>query len=145
MLKGNEGSGRYWLTPGDVMAKLAEEFAFDFDACPWPVPDGYNSLDVPWGRCSYVNPPFRRKDGVMGCGPTAFVRKAIREHAEGKTVVLLLPTQSYVNLLLEAGAEVRSMGRVRWLEADSRRPSQHPSPITEFVLKGGVGCAAEGQ
>jgi hypothetical protein len=70
----------------------------------------------------------------MGVGPTAFVRKAIREHAEGKTVVLLLPTQSYVNMLLEVGAEVRSMGRVRWLEVESKDPCKRPSSITAFVL-----------
>jgi hypothetical protein len=127
-------SDRFWLTPPDVMDRLRAEFPFDFDPCPCPRPDGYNSLNLPWGQCNYVNPPFRRKDGAMGVGPTAFVRKAIREHAAGKTCVLLLPTQSYVNMLLEAGAEARSMGRVRWLEADTKRPCNGPSPITAFIL-----------
>ena len=47
----------------------------------------------------------------------------------------MLPVQSYVNLLLEAGAEIRSAGRVRWLEADTQQPSRSPSPIACFVLK----------
>jgi len=49
--------------------------------------------------------------------------------------VLLLPTQSYVNMLLEAGAEVRSCGRIRWLEGDSRKPCPGPTSITEFILR----------
>jgi hypothetical protein len=127
-------SERYWLTPPNKYAPLNAEFQFDFDACPFPRPDNFDSLRIAWGRCSYVNPPFRPKDGDQG--PTAFARKAIEENKLGKTVVLMLPTQSYVNLLLEAGAELRSAGRVKWLEADTRQPFSSPSPITCFVLRG---------
>lgn len=85
---------------------------------------------------NYVNPPFRPADGVDGKGPTAFVRKAIRENTLfGRGSVLVIPTQSYVNLLLEAGAEMRSMGRVKWLEATSGEPMPGPSPITAFILR----------
>jgi DNA N-6-adenine-methyltransferase Dam len=124
---------RYWKTPLDVYQKLDQEFHFDFDPCPFPLPNGYNSLNVEWGQSSYVNPPFRKKDGA-GYGPTAWVRKAIEENKTGKRVVLLLPVQSYVNLLLEAGAELRSAGRVRWLEANTNEASKSPSPICCFIL-----------
>jgi hypothetical protein len=117
------------------MKKLDDEFHFDFDPCPFPRPDGYNGVTVDWGQCNYVNPPFHRYDGIE---PTAFVRKAIAEQAKGKTSVLVIPTQSYVNLLLEAGAELRSLGRVRWLHVETREPTKGPSPITMFVLKGSV-------
>jgi hypothetical protein len=127
-------SERYWLTPPDKYAALNAEFQFDFDACPFPRPDNFDPLEVAWGRCSYVNPPFRPKDGDQG--PTAFARKAIEENKLGKTVVLMLPVQNYVNLLLEAGAELRSAGRVKWLEADTRQPLSSPSPINCFVLRG---------
>lgn len=130
-----DGVDRYWLTPPEIFGPLHAEFNFDFDPCPCPRPDGYDSLAVPWGRMSYVNPPFRPHDGVNGQGPTAFVRKAISEHAQGRGSVLLIPTQSYVNLLLEAGAEARSMGRVRWLEASTGEPMKGPSPITAFILR----------
>jgi hypothetical protein len=125
---------RYWLTPSGIYTQLNDEFNFDFDPCPCPRPEGYNSLEVEWGKSNYVNPPFRKKDGD-GMGPTAFVRKAIAEKEKGNGSVLLLPTQSYVNLLLEAGAELRSMGRVRWLEADTKEPCTGPSPITCFILR----------
>lgn len=132
----SDGTERFWLTPPSVYDPLHAEFGFDFDPCPCPRPEGYDSLQIPWGRMSYVNPPFRPHDGVNGKGPTAFVRKAIAESKEGRGSVLLIPTQSYVNLLLEAGAECRSMGRVRWLEASSGSPMKGPSPITAFILRG---------
>lgn len=125
---------RYWLTPPDLMRKLNEEFDFDFDACPCPKPDGFNSLCMDWGQSSHVNPPFRKKDGD-GFGPTAFVRKAIEENKKGKTVVLTIPVQSYVNLLLEAGAEIRSLGRVKWLDTETGESCKSPSPIACFILR----------
>lgn len=125
---------RYWLTPPNVYKDLDREFGFTFDPCPCPRPDGFNGLSIPWGDVNYVNPPFRKKDGFTG-GPTAFARKAIEEKAYGRTSVLLLPVQGYVNILLEAGAELRSFGRVRWLEADTGKPQRNPSPICCFVLR----------
>lgn len=128
------GEKRYWLTPTGIYKSLDEEFHFDFDPCPCPKPDGFDSLNMDWGNVNYVNPPFRKKDGG-GYGPTAWVRKAIDEKKKGKTSVLLIPTQSYVNLLLEAGAEPRSMGRVRWIEVDTGKACTSPSPTTLFILR----------
>lgn len=128
-------SNRFWIMPPDLFDRLNAEFRFDFDPCPCPRPAGFDGLIMPWGRSNFVNPPFRRKDGFNNAGPTAFVRKAIAECGLGKTSVLVLPTQSYVNLLLGAGAELRSMGRIRWLEVDTGEPCPSPSPITAFVLR----------
>lgn len=127
---------RFWKTPPELYARLAAEFGpFDFDPCPCPRPDGYDSLALPWGKTNFVNPPFRRHDGVNGQGPTAFVHKAIAEQKKGNSTVLTIPVQSYVNLLLEAGAECRSLGRVKWLEADTNEPMKGPSPICCFILR----------
>jgi len=128
----------YWLTPERVYRGLGDEFQFDFDPCPCPCPrpEDYNSLNTDWGRVNYINPPFRRKDGVGGKGPAAFVREAVEEQQKGKTSVLTIPVQSHVNLLLEAGAELRSAGRVRWLEVDTKEPSPSPSPIVIALLRG---------
>lgn len=126
---------KYWLTPPDLYSRLDAEHQFDFDPCPCPRPDGYNSLILPWGQRNYVNPPFHRDDGVGGKGPTAFVRKAIAEAALGKTSVLTLPAQLYITLLLEAGAELSSLGRVKWVHADTGEPCQSPSPIIKAVLR----------
>ena len=91
---------------------------------------------LPWGARNYVNPPFHPHDGVNGQGPTAFVRKGIAEQQLGKSSVLLLPVQSYVNKLLEGGAELQSLGRVRWLEVNTLEPMTGPCPICCFVLRG---------
>ena len=123
-----------WLTPPDVFKKLDDEFHFTFDPCPYPyVKDG---VDIDWGESNYVNPPFTRCDSHNGHGPTSFMRKAIEENKSGKTVVLVASTPSYVNLMLEAGAELRSMGRIRWLHTETKEPCKDPSPITAFILRG---------
>lgn len=127
---------KYWLTPPELLKHLNQEHQFDFDPCPCPRPDGYDSLIVPWGMSNYVNPPFHRDDGVNGKGPTAFVRKAIEEMKLGKSSVLTLPAQLYITLLLEAGAQLSSLGRVKWIHADTGEPCKSPSPIIKAVLKG---------
>src|SRR3972149_5187939 len=121
---------RYWLVPMRLYEELDNEFHFDFDPCQYP--KKFNGLECEWGQMNFVNPPFRSKDG----SPTAFVRKAIEESKKGKSSFLTLPCQSYVNLLLEAGAELRSLGRVKWLEVETKEPMKSPSPITGFYLKG---------
>ena len=126
---------RYWLTPLDIYKQLDTEFHFDFDPCPYPCPDGYNSLITPWGKMNYCNPPFRKTDGNIH-GPTAFVRKAIKEKEKGNSTVLLIPAQSYINLLLEAGAELRPAGRTRFLEVDTKEPLPSPSPTILAILQG---------
>jgi hypothetical protein len=113
---GNGADGKhYWLTPPDLMAKLQAEFGFDCDACPYPLPPGFNGLTDPWGASTYVNPPFGSVivDGKKK-GPTAWARKAIAEAAQGKRVVMVYPIDKWVLMLLAAGAEVRNLGDVRW-------------------------------
>ena len=126
---------QYWLTPPDIYNELHKEFHFDFDPCPYPW-DGVDGTETEWGASSYVNPPFRKTDTENGKGPTAFVRKAIEEHKKGKTVVLMMNTVSWINMMVEAGAEIRAMGRVRWLDTKTSEPWSSPSPTTCFILKG---------
>lgn len=129
-------SGRYWLTPPDLYRKLDAEFHFDRDPCPYPLPNNFNALTQRWGKCNFVNSPFRTKDVVGGRGPTAFVRKAIAEQQKGNTSVLLLPIFDYVTTLLAAGAEIRPLGRVPFQDVDSDRMAPHPANIACFVLRG---------
>jgi len=112
-------NSKYWLTPPDIYAALNSEFQFTFDPCPYPKPEGFNGLLMDWGASNYVNP-----------------HKAIEEQQKGRSSVIVIPVQSYVNLLLEAGAELRSMGRVRWLDVYTKEPCKSPSPICGFILKG---------
>lgn len=126
---------RYWLTPPDIYKRLDDEFHFDFDPCPCPRPEGYDSLSIPWGKMNYCNPPYRKTEGNTN-GSTDFVRKAIEEQAKGNSTVLLLPTMHLVNLLLEAGAELRPAGRTKFLEVDTLKPWPSPFPTMIAILKG---------
>ena len=56
-LKKNEGHC-YWLTPPELMEDLQGEFHFNFDAYPFPRPEGFDGLTADWGSSTYVNPPF---------------------------------------------------------------------------------------
>lgn len=119
---GNGSDGKhYWLTPPDVLASLSAEFGpFDFDPCPYPLPDGFDGLTCEWGQRNYVNPPFGSilHQGKKK-GPTAWVRKAIQEHRKGKTVVLVYPVDKWILMLLaELGATVRNLGDVKWLATE---------------------------
>jgi len=130
-----KNKNRYWKMPPEILEALRHEFKFTKDVCPFPKTEQWDALNMPWSDINYCNPPFRKEDGG-GFGPTAFVRKAIAENKlYGKKSIITIPTQSYVNLLLEAGAELRSMGRVKWLECDTNEPMKSPSPITMFILK----------
>lgn len=121
---GNGADGKhYWLTPPDLYERLNAEFGpFDFDPCPYPLPEGFDGLTCEWGQRNYVNPPFgsimhqgRKK------GPTAWVRKAITEYRKGKTVILVYPIDKWILMLLDVvGAKVRNLGDVRWLATEDR-------------------------
>jgi len=110
----------------DLYARLDAEFHFDFDPCPYPLPEGFDGLTCDWGRRNYVNPPFgsimhngKRK------GATAWVRKAIAEHAKGKLVVMVYPLDKWVLMMLTTmGSLVRNLGDVRWhaIEDGSQGP-----------------------
>jgi|TARA_R110002020_G_scaffold455564_1_gene671747 hypothetical protein len=126
---------KYWITPPELYDELNAEFHFDFDPCPYPY-EGIDGTEIEWGKATYCNPPFRKTDGQNGKGPTAFIRKAIEENKKGKTVVITINTMSFINLLLEAGAEAKSLGRVKWLDAETGEPWPCPSNTTLFVLRG---------
>jgi hypothetical protein len=127
--KGNADGRHYWLTPPDLMAELQAEFNFDFDACPFPRPPDFDGLEVDWGSATYVNPPFQ--------GPTKWVRKALAEHAKGKDVVFVFPTDKWIHYLLRAGAELRSLGDVRWHAIEDGKPGKGIGRYTmAFILRG---------
>lgn len=136
--RGNKDGRHYWLTPPDLLAALQAEFNFNFDACPFPKPDAFDGLTCEWGSRSYVNPPFGSiiHNGKKK-GPTAWVRKALLEHSKGKDVVLVFPTDKWIHYLLRAGAELRSLGDVRWCATEDGRPGPGIGRFTmAFILRG---------
>lgn len=137
--QGNGTDGKhYWLTPPDLYARLNTEFNFTFDPCPYPKPDDFDGLTCEWGSSSYVNPPFGSiiHNGKKK-GPTAWARKAIKEHQSGKTVVLVYPIDKWILMLLAAGATVRNLGDVKWLATeDGSQRMGTGRHIACFILSG---------
>jgi hypothetical protein len=136
--QGNGDDGKhYWLTPPALYTQLDSEFGFDFDPCPFPLPDGFDGLTCEWGASNYVNPPFgsilhqgRKK------GPTAWARKALEEFGKGKRTVLVYPIDKWVLMLLAAGAQVRNLGDVRWLATeDGTAGNGTGRHIAAFILE----------
>jgi hypothetical protein len=96
---------RYWLTPPEL--DYLREGRFD----PTPYPHSFgdpNALLTHWKKPWYMNPPFDH--------PTKYTRKAIEEGGPG---TIVLPVPSYVLMVIEAGARLESLGRVRFLDVET--------------------------
>jgi len=119
---------KYWLTPPQLYKSLDNEFHFDFDPCPYP--QTFDSLERKWGKMNYVNPPFR------GGSLMPFIHKAIQEQKKGNSSFLIFNSTSALNTLLEAGAQPRSMGRVKWLDCETKQEWKSPSNTTGYFLRG---------
>jgi hypothetical protein len=137
--RGNKADGKhYWITPPDLMQRLTDRYGITFDACPHPLPEGFDGLTQAWGDPTYVNPPFGSiiHEGKKK-GPTAWARKSIAEAKQGKRVVLVYPLPKWILMLIEAGAEIENLGDVRWLSTEDGTVGpgigQH---VACFVLNG---------
>lgn len=134
LFPGNEDKIGYWLTPPELMDKLQAEFQFDFDACPHPRPGGFDGLKEDWGMSTWCNPPIGRGHSI-----SAWVNKAILESEKGRQVVLVLPMPRWVRNLLKAGADIRAIGPVPWMNPEGKRTSSDGGnhyPDTLFILGG---------
>ena len=114
--------GRFWLTPPELELEVTKLLGTNewFDPCPFPKPKIWDALTMTWGKPWYINPPFLSCDGG---GPTAFIRKAISEGGPG---VIVYPVNAGTHELLGSNAKLLQLGRVRWLECDTR--ARMPSP-----------------
>jgi hypothetical protein len=137
---GNRGK-HYWITPPSLYAKLDAEFHFDFDPCPHPLPPGFDGLTCEWGQSNYVNPPFGSiiHDGKKK-GPTAWVRKSIKEWQKNKRVVLVYPVDKWLLLMITTilgeRAQVRNLGDVHWLAIEDGLPGNGTGRhIACFILE----------
>jgi hypothetical protein len=137
---GNGDDGKhYWLTPPDVYAELDVEFHFDFDPCPWPLPDGFDGLTCEWGQRNYVNPPFGSiMHNGRKRGPTAWMRKALAEAEKGRLSVIVYPIDKWILMLLSAigVSDVRNLGDVRWCATEDGSPGKGTGRhIACFVIR----------
>ncbi len=114
-----------WRTPKVLYQALDAEFGFDFDPCP--VEPYFDGLNIGWGQCNFVNPPYGRKIGL-------WIRKGFEEWKRGKTVVFLIPSRtdtSYWHDYIMKANEIRFIrGRLHF--DDSSGPAPFPSAIVVF-------------
>jgi hypothetical protein len=118
---------KYWLTPPELYKKLDNEFHFDFDPCPYP--QTFDSLEIEWGKMNYVNPPFSKP--LM-----PFIHKSIAEQKKGNSSFVVFNSTSAHNTLLESGAHARSLGRVKWLECETKEELKSPGNTSGYFLRG---------
>jgi len=119
-----------WLTPKQIYDMLNADFPFDFDPCPYPMPE-WDGLEVEWGICSFVNPPYSET--------TKWCEKALTEYRKGKTVVMLLrldaSTKWFRDLILP-NAEIRLVHDRVWFinpKTGKASRSDHASIIAIFA------------
>ena len=114
-----------WRTPKKLYEELNKEFNFNFDPCP--VNPTFDGLNIEWGKCNFVNPPYNRET-------YKWCKKAYEEHLKGKTVVMLLAsrtdTKFFHEFILKAN-EIRFIkGRLKF--NDKKGSAPFPSLIAVF-------------
>ena len=118
----------FWRTPAKVYEALDNEFHFDFDPCP--VNPTFDGLNIEWGQCNFVNPPYSRKCLKL------WYAKAWQEYQKGKTVVMLVPARTDVPHWHEyamKATEIRfCRGRIHFNDAKTGAP--FPSAIVIFKV-----------
>ncbi len=115
-----------WSTPAHVYNALDEEFNFNFDPCPLNAAPTFNGLIVAWGTKTFVNPPY--SNIAVWC------EKAFTEAAQGKTVVMLIPSRTdtkYWHEYIMKADEIRFLrGRLKFGNAKNSAP--FPSCVVIF-------------
>ena len=113
----NIEAGDNWKTPDKLYKELDNEFHFDFDPCPYSeelfIPPEQDGLQIEWGNCNYVNPPYSRKL------KEDFVKRGVEMQKKGKTSIFLLPvstsTKLFHDIIKPNATEIRFLrGRVKF-------------------------------
>ena len=117
-----------WQTPKPLFDKLNLEFDFDCDVaanesnklCDSYLNEGINAITewVRWGKVSWCNPPY---DNIK-----PWVEKAIQQHREGKTIVMLVPADTSVQWFKNAFNSCNDVrfisGRLSFINASTQKP-----------------------
>ncbi len=116
-----------WQTPKALFAKLDQEFNFicdvaasaDNSLCNQFIDEANDALGSHrWLSSNWCNPPYSKIQ--------PWVEKAISEHKQGKTTVMLVPSDTSVKWFKEAYDscnEVRFIsGRISFINAETQKP-----------------------
>lgn len=119
-----------WITPKELYRDLDREFHFNDDPCPIDAVGLFRrGLERAWGTSTFVNPPYSR--------PAPWINKAIEEARAGKSVVMLLKSDtstSWFHDLVLPNAEIRWIkGRLQYTAArGSQSRNNFPSMLAIF-------------
>ena len=115
-----------WQTPIEIFNKLNSEFFLTCDVaandknhlCERWITKDMNAFDTEWSLSNWCNPPYS--------DIKPWVKKAIEQHKQGKTIVMLVPADTSVKwfkLAYESCNEVRFIsGRLSFINADTQKP-----------------------
>ena len=132
-----------WQTPKPLFDKLNAEFNFicdvaasrDNSLCDQFIDEKNDSLGVHrWLSSNWCNPPYSNI--------TPWVDKAIDQHGQGKTIVMLVPSDTSVKWFkkaYESCNEVRFIsGRLSFINAETQKPvSGNNKGSVIFIWRGG--------
>lgn len=118
----------HWQTPVSLFETLSMEFDFNCDAaaskdnslCDYYIDEQSDALadHRDWGAKTWVNPPYSNI--------RPWIEKAIDQHRQGKTIVMLVPADTSVKwfkLAFESCNEVRFIsGRISFINAETKKP-----------------------
>jgi hypothetical protein len=146
MSRGGVRTHGFFLTNRDLRAYLEQRYGELVDVFGHPRPP-YDALKISWAELKkgkphaalYVNAPFLTRDWEGGYNIADAVRKCIEEAEKGVgPIILVMPTRSTTNMLLEArkiiDVELESLGRPAWLHTETHKGQPSPPPITLFEL-----------
>jgi len=117
-----------WQTPKKLIDSLKREFRFTLDVaasienkiCGSWIDESQNALITKWADAgvNWCNPPYS--------DITPWVNKAIEQHQLGKTIVMLVPSDTSVKwfkLAYESCTEVRFIsGRISFINSETQKP-----------------------
>ena len=123
-----------WRTPPDLLAEIYRRWNLDYDPCPFPRPNGYDGLRVPWHGRAYVNPPYSSE-------MKEWIAKALVEMGGGRieVAVFLIHSRTDTRVFHESifpnVSEIWFLkGRVKFVPPDDRPAESSPFPSMIAVL-----------
>ncbi len=121
----------HYKTPADFYERLDREYHFDDDPCPFDAIGLFHrGLERSWGRSTFVNPPYSN--------PRPWIEKAITEAREGKTVVMLLRSDTSTEWFHEL---VLPWAEIRWLKGRLKfTKDRAPFPVFLAIFRKGTTC-----
>ena len=115
-----------WQTPVNLFNTLFDEFLFLSDVaasssnrlCDHYFTEDDDALHQNWSISNWCNPPYS--------DITPWIKKAIEQHQQGKTIVMLVPADTSVKwfkLAYESCNEVRFIsGRISFINSATQKP-----------------------